>query len=121
MADAISIDFGGLAADIARYTNHLQRSMTEADRIAQEEMHRLTVERAREMEDWSSLSDEIHTWSQDGMLIVGVRHLDFVSDAFALEYGDEVTPPSPLFRTVGPDIAAAAQAASDEYMVQQGF
>ena len=120
MADAISIDFGGLAADIARYVNHLQRSITQADRIARDELHRLTVERARQDEDWSSLSDEIHTWSQDGMLVIGVRNLDFVSDAFALEYGDEVTPPSPLFRTAGPDIAAAQQAA-DEFMVQQGF
>ena len=120
MPDTVSIDFGGLAADIQRYVQHLQQSMNEADRIAQEEMHRLTVQRARLAEDWSSMADNIQTWSQDGVLVVGVNNLDFISEAFALEYGDEVTPPSPLFRQAGPDIAAA-QDASNEYMVQQGF
>ena len=60
-------------------------------------------ERARQDEHWASLADDIHVWSQDGMLVIGVNDQELVSQAMLLEYGDETTPPSPLFRTMGPD------------------
>src|SRR5262245_44581873 len=103
MTDAVSIDFGGLAADIERYTRLLQERAEEAERIAQDELYRRVMARVRENEQWSSLADHVHTWSADGMFIVGLQHEDFVSQAFTLEYGDENTPPSPMFRTNGPD------------------
>ena len=70
--------------------------------------------RARQDDQWVHMADDIHVWSQDGMLVIGTLNNDRVSEAMALEYGDEVTPPSPLFRTMGPEFRAAAQQASEE-------
>lgn len=69
--------------------------------------------RARQDEHWASLADDIMVWSQDGMLVIGVNNQDRVSQAMLLEYGDETTAPSPLFRTAQPDARAAYAAASD--------
>ena len=49
------------------------------------------------------------TWSEDGNLIIGVRHQAFVSQAFALEYGDATRPPAPLFRTLGTEQDKASE------------
>lgn len=70
-----------------------------------------TVERARRDENWVSLADNIEVWSQDGKYIVGIQDNELASQAFQIEFGDEVTPPSPLFRLMGRDLAEAHQAA----------
>ena len=54
-------------------------------------------------QQWSALADNIEVWSQDGRLVIGIHDQLLASQAFALEFGDEHTPPSPLFRTMGPD------------------
>lgn len=69
-------------------------------------------DRARSDEQWASLADDISVWSQDGMLVIGVNQQELVSQAMLLEYGDETTPPSPLFRTAQADGRAASDAAA---------
>ena len=46
------------------------------------------------------MADNIEVWAEDGILVIGVQDQALVSQAFALEYGDETRPPSPLFRTI---------------------
>lgn len=70
-------------------------------------------ERARRDEQWASLADDITVWSKDGMLVIGVNHQELVSQAMLLEYGDEVTPPTPLFRTAQADNRAAYETAAE--------
>lgn len=109
----ITIDFGGLFADIERYAQAAEREAREANEIAAEILEARVKERARADESWASLADHVQVWSKDGMLVLGVQHREFSSQAMLLEYGDETTPPSPLFRTSGPDMAVASQAAND--------
>ena len=74
---------------------------------AEEELLKRVKGRAMATPRWSELSDNIELWSQDGRLIIGVRDQEFQSQAFALEYGDEINPPSPLLRTLQADVQAA--------------
>ena len=50
---------------------------------------------------------------EDGMLVIGVRDEEMVSSAFALEYGDEVRPPTPLFRSLTEDMRDASEVYDD--------
>lgn len=110
---ATSIDLSGLSADIARYAQRLALEANAAQSRAIEVMQRRVQDRAREDEHWASLADDISVWSQDGMLVIGVNNQERVSQAMLLEYGDETTPPSPLFRTAQADARAGYAAAAD--------
>jgi hypothetical protein len=98
-----------LTVELAAYTQRLQEQVQVAAMKASNFLHERVVAKARMDPQWASLADNIEVWSQDGRLIVGVRHQDFVSQAFALEYGDEVRPPTPLFRTLAEDMREAGQ------------
>lgn len=94
--------------ELDNYVTRLQSEALAAATKAAYYLHDTVVHRAlQDPEGWSMLADNIETWSQDGYLVIGVRNEDFVSEAFALEYGDEVRPPNPLFRTINPDIRNA--------------
>jgi hypothetical protein len=67
------------------------------------------------------MADDIEVWSQDGQLVLGVQDEALVSQAFALEYGDEVRPPSPLFRTFNEDIRAAGQVMDQHMEAKFGY
>lgn len=112
---ATSIDLSGLSADISRYAQRLALEANAAQAKAIAVMERRVQDRARMDDQWASLADDISVWSQDGMLVIGVNNQERVSQAMLLEYGDEVTPPSPLFRTAQSD-ARAAYAAAGEHM-----
>lgn len=112
---ATTIDLSGLSADISRYAQRLALEANMAQQKAMELMQSRVQARARQDEHWSSLADDITVWSQDGMLVIGVNNQDRVSQAMLLEYGDETTPPSPLFRTAQSD-ARAAYAAAAQHM-----
>lgn len=116
----ISIDFGGLYADIERYAQRLENASREATERAAERLQTLARYRARQDERWANLADDIHVWSQDGMLVIGTLNNERVSEVMLLEYGDEVTPPSPLFRSMGSEIRAAQQQVSDEVSAEMG-
>jgi hypothetical protein len=104
-----------LTVQLAAYGQRLQAESELAAQKASAFLHERVVAKARLDPEWEPLADHIETWSQDGQLMVGVRHQDFVSQAFALEYGDEVRPPAPLFRTLTEDMREATQVA-DEHM-----
>ena len=110
-----TLDFSRLLADIQRY---VQRAQLEADLAAAKAasyLHERTVERARADEQWSQIADSIGVWSQDGRLVIGVHDQMLASQAFQLEFGDEHTPPSPLFRTMGQDQEAAQGIMSESF------
>lgn len=90
------------------YAEGLQASTEAASVEASVFLHQKVVDKARANPDWVSLADNIEMWSEDGRLIIGVRNLAYTSQAFDLEYGDEVRPPIPLFRTLAEESRAAA-------------
>lgn len=104
---AIALDFSRLQADIQRYVELAQQEAAIVAENAAAFLYQRTVERARQDENWTHLADDIKVWSRDGHLVIGFQDQELASQAFALEFGDEHTPPSPLFRTMGPDQSAA--------------
>lgn len=102
-------------ASLLAYTERLQDEAVHAGDRAVDFIHERVVAKARLDPDCEPLADHIEVWSQDGKLVVGVQDEAYISQAFALEYGDEVRPPSPLFRTFAEDIRAAGQL-MDEHM-----
>lgn len=96
-------------AQIVAHCDRLQREATAAADVGSEYLHERTLARARLNPEWEPLADHIEIWSNDGLLEIGVREEEFVSQAFALEYGDEVRPPQPLFRTMSSDIQHAGR------------
>ena len=97
-------------AELRKYVERLQSEATAASEKAMQFLHETVVERARTLPDWSPVADNIEVWSEDGRLTLGIRDNEMASQAFALEYGDEVRPPSPLFRTLNQDIRRANEA-----------
>ena len=112
---AITLDFSQLQAGIQRYAQRAQAEAELAAARAAAYLHQRTVERAREDENWSHLADNIEVWSQDGQLVIGIHDQMLTSQAFALEFGDEHTPPSPLFRTMGQDQETARDIMNESY------
>lgn len=102
-------------AALHAYTDRLQYEAISAAEQAIDYIHERTVARARLDPAWEPLADHIEVWSQDGLLNIGVQDEAFVSQAFALEYGDEVRPPTPLFRTMTADMQHAGEL-MDEHM-----
>ena len=98
-----------VTAELTAYTERLQSEAIAAASSAISFIHERVVARAQMDPDWSPLADAIEVWSQDGQLVIGVQDELFRSQAFALEYGDEVRPPSPLFRTLTAEVRDAGQ------------
>jgi hypothetical protein len=110
-----TLDFSRLQADIARYVQRAQQEVELATAKAASYLQDQIVERARQDEQWSMLADAISVWSQDGRLVIGIHDQMLASQAFQLEFGDEHTPPSPLFRTIGPDQEVAQGIMNQSY------
>lgn len=91
-------------ADLERYLSGLAATSELASTRAVDYLQEQTILQARQRDGWADLADYIEVWSEDGQLIIGVRDNEHVSQAFTLEYGDEVTPPDPLFRTLTPTV-----------------
>jgi len=104
-----------MTVQLAAYGERLQTQAQEAADKATAFLHERVRARAQQDPQWTGLADNIEVWSQDGQLVVGVRDSEMVSEAFALEYGDEVRPPTPLFRSLTADIREAS-AVFDEHM-----
>lgn len=86
--------------NLTRYANGLQQQAQFEAEQNMRQLHEAAVARARETPGWERLADHIEVWSQDGKLHVGIRKQEFISEAWAMEYGDEQHAPSPLFRTL---------------------
>jgi hypothetical protein len=96
-----------VTANLLAYTERLQEEAVVASNKAIAFIHERVVARARTLPGWADLADNIEVWSQDGELVIGVQNELYRSQAFALEYGDEVRPPSPLFRTLTAEVRQA--------------
>src|SRR5215203_3605730 len=107
-------------ASLSTYMDKLQADTAAAADNAVSFLHDRVVDRARETPQWSELADEITVWSQDGYMFVGVNNEDHVSEAMALEYGDEVRPPSALFRSLSEDVREANKRMQDE-LTSKGY
>ena len=97
MANGFRIDAAWLDA-LDQYVEGLQADTMEAAQVSADYLVEEIVDEAREHPEWVTLADNIETWSEDGKLAVGIRHGEVISEAFALEYGDENRIPQPLFR-----------------------
>lgn len=106
MATTIGISQSWFNA-LVQYVEGLQEETLRAAEDAVVHLHGKVQERARRTPGWADLADEITVWSQDGQLYLGVNNEAFVSQAFALEYGDEVRPPIALFRDLSEEVRAA--------------
>jgi hypothetical protein len=107
-------------AGVTRYLDQLTTDTAEAAENAVSFLHDRVVEKATDHPDWSDLADDITVWSQDGKLFIGVNNQDRVSEAMALEYGDETRPPSALFRTLTEDVREANKRWQEE-METKGY
>jgi hypothetical protein len=107
-------------SNVSRYVDRLQADTDQAARAAVSYLRDRVVERAAEIPEWSELADDITVWSQDGYYYVGVNNQDRVSEAMALEYGDETRPPSALFRSLSEDVQEASKRMQDE-MARKGY
>ena len=101
-------------ANLSRYMEQLQADTAEASANAVSYLHDKVVEKARDDPDWADMADDITVWSQDGQMRIGVNNQDRVSQAMALEYGDEVRPPSALFRSLSEDVREANKRTQEE-------
>lgn len=105
-------DFGFTASyldGLDRWANEIAETHERAVLVSAAQLHSMIVQRAEDLEGWSDLRDHIEVWAEDGLLVVGVQHEDFVSQAQFLEYGDEGSAPSPLFRTLAAETRLAEQ------------
>lgn len=71
-----------------------------AEGQAKEAVYSEVIRRANASERWVGLADYIDAWDENDRFWIGVRGIEFVSEAFAAEYGTEEYPPDPLMRTV---------------------
>lgn len=110
-----------LTAQLHAYGERLQEEAQQAADQAGKFLHDRIVAKARMQPEWTSLADNIEVWSNDGQLVVGIRDSDMVSQAFAIEYGDEVRPPTPLFRTLTEDMRSAGAVFDDHMQSAFGY
>lgn len=93
-----------ISADMLNTLNHQVGSFIaaaeEASNQAKEAVHSEVLRRANASERWVGLAEHIDTWDENDRFWIGVRGIDFVSEAFAAEYGTDEYPPDPLMRTV---------------------
>lgn len=71
----------------------------EAARTAvRREVYDEAVSRAQTSTRWADLAEHLEVWDENDRFWVGVRSPQFVSEAFAAEYGTEEYPPEPILR-----------------------
>ena len=109
-----TIDFSRLFADLDAYTQRLQQAAIDTSERASMFLQQRLRERASNTPGWDQMADNIEVWSQDGRMVVGMTDSMMASQAFQLEYGDEVTPPSPLFRSMSAEVGATQAMANAE-------
>jgi hypothetical protein len=105
---------------LMRYIEGVKSHALQSADEAVEYLHGQVQDRARELPGWSELADDITVWADNGMLWIGVNNQDRVSQAFALEYGDEERPPIPLFRTLAPEFQQTGQMMANAHRARYG-
>jgi hypothetical protein len=92
---------------LSRYVEGVQTEATQRSEAVINYFHERVVERARETPGWEDLADQITVWSEDGLLYIGVTSQDYVSQAWAVEYGDADHTPNALFRALTSEVSLA--------------
>lgn len=94
-----------------RFVDDLHDHVYSKAQIVSQSIHDDLVRKAQSRPEWAGMSDHMDIWTNpNGTVSFGIRTPDFVSEAFAAEYGDREQPPSPLFR----ETYANAQSIADE-------
>ena len=92
------------SSDLMRQLNQTVSEYTdaasEAQRIAQETILQSVRETAKESPRWRDLADYVDTWDENDRFWIGIRGPEYVSEAFAVEYGTDEYPPEPIMRTL---------------------
>lgn len=105
-----------LEAQVLEYGQAAQ----EAYGIARTTVQTEVMRQAKASPRWVKVADEIDTWDENDRFWVGVRTPEFVSEAFAAEYGTEEYPPDPLVRTLDATARVAAHRADGFLMARLG-
>lgn len=121
MAAPVSIDLSNLLADTQDYARRLHEAAVEAGNKMARYVYDRTLIRAQNDPQWAALADNIEVWSQDGQLVIGLNDTSLASQAFQIEFGDEHTPPSPLFRTMGQDFIQGRALANQHMRAKLGM
>ena len=96
---SIKIDAAWLNA-LDRYVEDLHDDVYATVEVTAHALHEHAVERARNHREWSQYADNIDMWVEGGLLNIGIKDEEVVSQAFALEYGDNQAPPTGFFRNL---------------------
>lgn len=78
-----------------------------AKQEARDVVYTEVMKRAHASPRWVHVADFLDTWDENDRYWIGVRSPEFVSEAFAAEYGTDMYPPEPLMRTID-DVARIA-------------
>jgi hypothetical protein len=92
----------------------------EAFGIARTTIQTEVMRRAEASPRWVKVADEIDTWDENDRFWIGIRSSEFVSEAFAAEYGTEDYPPDPLMRTLDQTARVAGLRADGFLMARLG-
>jgi len=87
-------------------------SATDAYGEVKDVVYTEVMRRAEASPRWVKVADFIDAWDDEDRFWVGVRSPDFVSEAFASEYGTDEYPPDPILRTLD-DVSRMAAARAD--------
>lgn len=108
-------------AQVRQEVQELQDVSVAAAQEAVTFLYESTVQRARQDPEWTELADYIEVWSEDGQLVMGVRHKEYISQAFLLEFGDEQTPPRPMLRLAQSDLDRAEEIVQERFHAVYGW
>jgi len=109
----ITVDFLDM---LEQHVTDITEAAQEASAAAQSHLYDAVQQRAAASPRWIGVADNIDTWNdEDGRFWVGVRQPQFVSLAFAAEYGTDEFPPDPILRTLD-DVARTASAKASVHM-----
>jgi hypothetical protein len=116
---SIRIDASWLDA-LDRHVNGMYDDILSVYAEVADELHERIVDRARNHPKWNEYADRIESWDENGHLAIGIQNPEYVSEAFALEYGDESAPPAPLFRSAE-SMSSIEKFARDRMIYRRGY
>lgn len=119
MADGFHIDAAWLDA-LDNYVHGLLQDTHEAAQVSANFLVDRVFETAKAHPEWTTMADNIQVWSNDGYLVLGVQDDVMVSEAFALEYGDDNRPPTPLFRKLNALVPQVEDRLQRELLARRG-
>jgi hypothetical protein len=84
----------------------------EAYGVARDVLYTEVMRRAHADPRWVGVADYIEEWDENDRYYIGVTDTEYVSQAFAAEYGTEDYPPAPLLRNMDDAVRMASMRAN---------